>query len=251
MFTALWALLGCTAARIEGVWMFQLQAADESSCEETVSHNFINASPVGEEAGSPGAIDPWTITESGTISGSLAFGQITWTREGEALLVMGGLAWPGTGDGDSWVFEWEGLETDSYSESHSQGYNYTRTLQESSITAVSLTFGERDLASGSLTEASSSLTAWSENDTWNDGRVGVGGGQIPAGDYLVVTDPLTGAESAASNASLNQDCNNEPCSLSLSTICDSTRSLEAARTGYGDEDAYDLLEGYGQSEGVQ
>lgn len=249
MLTLLTLLSGCSALQMQGVWMLFLDARPQDTCQEAVSHNFINATSDPASLGG-GQDDPWTVTESESFSGPMVFAQITKTRKDEALLLIEGLAYPGTrGEGETWTFEWEGRSEDFTTETHSRGYSYSEALQETSLTTINLTFDGEDVA-GSVAETGTGLHTWSESDTWNDNLVGMGAGQIPVGEYLVVVNPMTGAETTADNPPTEQDCNNEPCSLSISTVCDATRTVSGVKTGYDDEEAYDLLEGYGQLEGA-
>jgi len=242
------ALTGCTASQVEGVWMLFLDPAPELECQDVVSHNFINATTLDADSGD--GIDPWTEDGSEARSGSVSFAQITYTGDGEALLVMGGQAFPGREtDGGPWIFDWEGMEQQRDSLSHAQGYDYAESNEATSTTALTLTF-EKGTASGTLTESSTSLKTWTESDNWNDNLIGLGAGQIPADAWLKVVNLINDDETPASNTPISEDCTSEPCSLTVSSVCDSQRAVAATRTGYEDEDAYDLLENYGQSEGA-
>lgn len=249
LLSVLASLSGCTAQQVEGVWMFMLDPLADSTCQEALSHNFTNAVSIDGDEEEEG-INPWTEEESSSSSGSLAFAQITYSGDDAALLVMGGQAFPGvlTATG-TWLFTWEGRDDSNDYLGHTQGYSYTESNQATSTTTLTLTF-DKDTVSGDLQESSTSLKTWTESDNWNDNLVGLGTGQIPASEYLLVVNPINNKETAATNEALSEDCDNEPCSLSLSNACDSARAVAGTRTGYDDEDAYDLLEGYGQAEGA-
>jgi len=248
ILTGLIALTGCTAGQIEGVWMLLLDPAPDTECQDVVSHNFVNGVPLDTEV--EDGPDPWTEESSDSRSGSMSFAQITWTGDGEALLVMGGQAYPGSeSDSGLWTFDWEGSEETYDSAVHGQGYTYTESVQATSTTALTLTF-DKGTASGALSESSTSLKAWTETDNWNDSLVGLGVGQIPVGEYLKIVNSFNNTEAPAVNDAIPSDCTNRPCSLTVSSVCDSERAVAATRTGYDDEDAYDLLENYGQAEGA-
>ena len=90
-------LSACTSAP-SGVWMFRLavETVPDDACATSVSHNLEDAETPAEEDEE----SDWEESGESTVSEQVFFGLIETTSDG-AVLVLGDLAWPGTGDKDS------------------------------------------------------------------------------------------------------------------------------------------------------
>ncbi len=245
-------LAGCGGSGIGGIWTLQLPYEADTACVDTLSHNFLDAAE--PEAGEI-EDDGWTEESTDSVSDLLMFVQIEETdKKDNAVLVMGGEAWPGfqTGKG-RWTFSWTGEEQSTDSISHESGYTFTSDLLALSEEQLVLTI-DSGIGGGTWELASSAEQSWTEPDSWAE-ELGLDPGQIPSAMYLVSTEEEGeafggGGAQPVVNTREGQDCDSSPCRLTVATVCDSSIPLTMTRTTYEDEEAYAHLIGSGQGYGA-
>lgn len=230
-------LLAC-ASNPEGVWLFHIsETAEDASCEASVSHNVL-------DAGLPAEIldeDEWEISDTEAWSEAELFGLVSATDAGFVLLLDGGI-YEASDEDEELVFTEVREELEDSSAEHPSGYVWRASTERSQTRTVSLGDGATwDLES-------SDEQTWSESDSWPD-DIGIGAtGNIPVGDYLVVSD---GAEGTlpASNVFDTLDCTSEPCQLSVSETCSRSWVVRATPTAI-DPAEFDSVEPYETGAGL-
>ncbi|MFZ5478976.1 MAG: hypothetical protein ACOZNI_19555 [Myxococcota bacterium] len=231
----LW-ILGC-AAPAWGTWMFTktVSPPDGSECQDSAIHNFTTATTPEEAATDTG----WVEEASSDVSDEVFFGRLEKTAEG-AVLIVGGLALPGAqGEDGGWVFQWdttsEGVETDTHASGYLYQYDHatTETLRvEGAIEGSAFT--------GLWETSTRNDRTWDESDLWTEEAAAYVGenGEMPVGDWLVVTDD-TGAVVEATNAREVADCGDgdTSCTLAVSSTCVYRSDLTGVATELAGEDA--------------
>lgn len=240
--SAVFFFSGCLGGP-SGVWMIQYTPTetDEDPCATTGTENFENGAFPEEEVGT--VEGDWVYTETQTYSDVLLFVQIETSASGEAVLLMGTSAYPGTSDGGVWTFAWDATESETSSAAHADGYLYS----ESASATLSTSFRiepKGDTASGSVTSSGSQEVVYTESDEWDPDQNDVYDGQIPSDAYLENEDGPP-----PRNAPDEDDCTGDTCQIAVATECSGSQSFTATRTDYADEDAYDYLMGAGQGGG--
>ncbi len=244
MFFALSLLVGCGApADPTGIWMFTFPYTDAGTeCADTLTENFSVGEPPEDDT-TGDTTSPWTYTEDATGSDSFLFAQMTTTTPDNGLLVVGGVAFPGTRTKDTWTFQWADASTSSAGMDHDSGYGYSESASTSDSSTITITLAG---AEGTGSTASSYITesAWTESDEWSrEAAEDIGGeGQIPSASYLV--DEARGT--SVVNEFDRPDCDSMNCTLTLTTTCSGSGSFTATRTDLADEDAYDYMQSAGQ-----
>lgn len=239
-------LLALTAcAPVSGIWMVTWPHDDEAiTCETTIEENFLD----GYVPGDPGEpVDQdWQYAEDYVGADTLSFFQVETTAGGDAVLVIGSAAYPGTRSGGEWVFEWEAAETSTSTATHESGYAFRESSSTSSTLRVTLDraglFGGK--ADGRLLVQNVSTLAWTEDDEWDeDLAMEIGSsGAIPSYQYLVWDDD--GDESPLYNEYDVTDCSGD-CELSVTDDCRVDGSFTAVRTHYQHEETWTYLQSTG------
>lgn len=238
-------LTGCLfGADPTGIWEFYFPYQEDSeTCTDSTDENFSDG-VVPSEDGGPVDSD-WNYEEEYTGSDTFLFAQMTTTTPDNAMLVMGSVAYPGTRDGKVWTFEWTDASTTYDSDEHDSGYRFTTTTETESSTTIVLTMAG-DEAEGEVEGSGRASTAYTESDQWNaevEDELG-GYGQIPSSTYLV--DTSTNDNDPQLNYVDEEDCNDDPCKITLTTTCSGSDTFTATRTDLSDEDAYHYMMSAGQ-----
>lgn len=234
-------------APIDGTYLFTLAttAPVGDECSSGVTHDFIGAYEPPEAP----ADTTWTRTTDTDYSPELFFARIE--QDGDtAVMIVGSEVLPGgRSDDGGWSFSWT-RATDTYdNEVHSAGYAYTYTNESSSTTRITGTFGPDGFV-GLWDAETMSTQSWTETDTWSEEAAATIGtaGRIPASSYLLRLDS-TGAEVAASNDYLVQDCDVTGCLMTVTEACGYSYDLSGQPTGFTSDDAT-WTEDAGQSAGL-
>jgi len=220
------------------------EAAPEANCAESlVSHTFVGAH-------APDATDNeslWVSSESVAESDGLTFLQVIESPDGQAVLVVGDVAYPGVVEDDVWTFSWQRSETWSETEAYSDEYRYDMTEVHERAETYRLTFAG-DAMIGTLEVREVVSTVWHETDTWGE-DVSRAAGVIPAGSYLV-TDDEDGEEVAVKNSRSEEECTTSTCELQVETVCSSSQALTGTRTGWLTGQDFEGLTEIGQESGL-
>ncbi|HJN75359.1 MAG TPA: hypothetical protein QGF58_15630 [Myxococcota bacterium] len=220
----LMALTGCKDPT--GIWLFQLESGD-IECTDTVTENYTDGSATDTTT-----TGDWTIVESESMSPSLVFGQIVKHSRNEGVLVIGDFVFPGTLEGGIWTFTWTGEETTSDSETHADGYTYTRDVLGTSTTTWTLTVSG-DNAEGTGSTDTDETRSWTETDEWDTLEVGVDTSKVPSPNYLEDEDGFP-----VLNEPEESDCSSGRCELSAQSVCSGSAPFSAVWAGFLEEDAY-------------
>ena len=237
-------LAGCN--NLSGIWIFEIPwEEDNGSCTTTIEENFTDA--YVPQATTPGE-SPWTYGGEERGSDAIAFGQIETYGKGQAVLVIGTTAWPGTKEGDSWTFTFTKDTEDIDFANHESGYGYQESSTSEASTTYTFTPGRGRTAEVEVVGGSQDKVVYEEVDTWTEELLGEIGytGQIPADQYLVVGEGFN--QEAAVNTYDVEDCTagDGTCRLSVTTRCSAKGSFTATQTDFEDEDYYEHLAGAGQ-----
>ncbi len=245
-----------SSGTIDGIYMVEVPIESNDNCTDTIEHNFADAYL-------PDDNEEWTNDTSSAQSSSLTFIQIIQIDEENAILIWENDAFPGTGEDEDWTFLWSGEESNSTSESHESGYEFSTSTSATSSVVFAAEFDEGEL-SGTWESVSRTNTQWTESDTWSktllaSPQLGETG-QIPSALYLVVDmeqlNPKTGQTmiiegAAQTNEWDSFDCTAEPCSLKVVAACEGSYEITGVWTGYTEDDAkaYEGVGGVGQPPG--
>lgn len=237
-------LAGCS--NLSGIWIFEIPwSEDNGSCTTTIEENFTDA--YVPQATEPG-VSPWTYGGNERGSDAISFGQIETYGKGQAMLVIGTSVWPGTKEGDSWVFTFVKETEDTDFANHESGYGYQESTSTQADTTYTFTPVNRRTAEVEVEGSNESKVVYAEVDTWTEELLGEIGytGQLPADEYLVVGDGFN--QEPAFNQYDAQDCTDPQgvCRLSITTRCGADGSFTATLTDFEDEDYYEHLAGSGQ-----
>ena len=222
---------GCSAHEI---WLLQVDGVRASSCEDVVTHNFENATPLEEVAGT------WVYGSDSESSPELVFAEITTTSRNSAVMVIGDQAWPGTWEDGGWIFEWTEGDATADWQDHSSGYGYAAYVEHEEEWTISFK-PDGDTAAGAMRSIIRDTQTWKETDGWSDAAADDVGwtGQIPSEQYLIRTGD-EGSEPAVNDGEV-ADCASDICEVALTTTCTYNRDIAATRTDLKEEDAYGHL----------
>ena len=229
-----------------GIWMMTFVVDEDtvSTCSTNIDENFDEGYVPGE--GSSSGSD-WTYTQSFDPSDSLGFAQVETTTQGGAVMVVGGLAYPGEKVEDGvWRFEWVDETTDTQTSAHDSGYRYSVTTHSTTSGVVRFVPTAGGLATGTLISNGTTEIAYVETDEYDqDLTFEIGPtGQIPASSYLVYEDG--GDEYPQVNEYDVEDCNATTCQLTVSDQCSIEVQFDAERTDFKEEAAYAHIQDAGQ-----
>ena len=234
-FLLFFPLLGA-CAKLEGVWFLEFPyTEDGTECTDDVKHNFKDADIIEEDApvdtgNSP--IDTYSTFEGDS---TLAPAVIEITGD-HGTLIFAGSIFPGVKEDGAWSFSWDEKSASTDGRSFEQDYSFDR--QSDSVTKatipVSLAGGDLD---GTVKIESTSSIKVSETDEWSGAAIDAVGnnGSIPAGNYLETRDG-----ERIRNAAGDADCDQETCSLTVSSTCSGTDTFTGFRTSFSVEEATDL-----------
>ena len=229
---------------IEGIWRITIPSDVAISCEESLTHSYLNTIEPSTET-------DWTYEESSAFSDGLLFVQITYEEAGSALLMLDTMPFIGVQEGKQWVFTWAGSEETSSQDQHDSSYVFTEETNLTEETTITLSF-DGETASGTWGGVTAATLTWSESDTWS-AEVGIGAaGQIPSEDYLYRSVSKGGEsyEIPYENERERTDCQGL-CQLEVTTTCSGERPVTAVRTGYHSvEDYYNYLQDADRSQGT-
>lgn len=250
LFAPLALLVGC--ADITGIWLFEIPYQESSlDCSTQINENFTDGY-VPQGTG-PGVSD-WVYTDEYTGSDAVGFGQIETYGDGSAVLVIGTAVFPGTEDGEDWIFTWSDSELVVDSEEHYEGQavDYGFLRQDESVSTITYTFTPTDKRTATVKSESegTTTTTWYETDSWGEevaDEIGTQG-QIPSFDYLVV-DGERGGTDAQVNDWEESDCTSNVCELAVQTTCSDEGEFTAHKTDFEDEDHYRSMRESGQPAG--
>lgn len=224
---------GCQ--KVEGVWFFEFPYTDEGiACEDTVKHNFKDMDVIEDDV----IVDTGTgleYTEEYKGDSTLSPAVIEVTGD-HGTLMFGGAIFPGVKEGGEWVFSWDEDTSGSEEATYEDLYAYRRTSANLSKTTIRVSLSKGDLTGSVKVEGSSSVE-YSETDEWGNRVVEVIGnnGQIPAGAYLEDADG-----NRARNVADTANCEQESCTLEVSTSCSGTGDFTGFRTSYSVQEATDM-----------
>lgn len=245
-------LLSACATSPSGVWMFRLavEPVPDDACAVSVSHNLEDAETPDEDEDE----SDWEEEAEATFSEQVFFGLIEDSGDG-AVLVLGDLAWPGTGEKGSWTFSWTTESWDQTRTTHASGYQFEHSQDQTVITELVGTF-DGDAMTGEWHEQTELYDSWLESDLWSEEAAEVVGenGEMPVGTYLETEEWVEtkkgGKEKvvAASNTREGEECSSESCTLSVSDACSWQFQLTGERTGLDAAD-FDSVSGAGQASG--
>lgn len=237
---------GLVGASPKGIWMFTF-IVDEttvSTCDTTIEENFVDGYVPGEGTSSG---SDWTYTETFDPSDSLGFAQVETTTEGGAVMIIGGLAYPGEKVEDGvWRFEWTDASTQESVAAHESGYRYAVETHTESSGIIRFVPEANGIAHGTYIADSSTSTAYVETDEYDqDLTFEIGPtGQIPSADYLVYDD--NGDEFPQENDYDVADCQATTCQLTVSDACSVEVQFDAERTDFKEEAAFAHVGAAGQ-----
>lgn len=197
--------------------------------------------------GSGGGSDSeWTYTSTFDPSDSLGFAQVETTTKGGAVMVVGGVAYPGEAVEDEWVFDWLDESTSTEQSEHESGYRFTTTTVNSTSGTIRLTIDGGGLAHGTYTSDGATRIEWNESDEYDQDVADQIGerGQIPSSSYLVYDDG--GGEPPQYNEFEENDCDSDTCELAVTEACSLGVVFDAERTDFNEEAAFNHLQTAGQ-----
>ena len=244
--TAALLFVGCGAGPF-GIWMLEIPSAtdDDQECTDGVTHNFTDATVVEDNSSSD-----YTSELTQQRSNSLVLVRIEAIGEGQAVMIVGSEAFPGTETGEgSWSFAWTGSQVTDQLDEHVQGYSYTWS-GSSEVTETFFLTVTKDTLTGTYTLDSFSDDAYTESDSWSDqvAKIVGSGGLIPASRHLTVPGPK--ADMPASNRFDESDCDADTCELSVSSDCSASLDFTGTLTAFTEDEAYDAVGGAGQNPGI-
>lgn len=231
----------CACAPVSGVWMVTWPYDDDAiTCETTVEENFVDGYVPSDDVGP--VTDEWQYASEYVGSDTLSFLQIETTAGGDAVLVVGDAAYPGTLEKGQWVFEWNEEESSTETATHESGYGFTETTSHLGKNRFTLDRGGLlgGKADGQLLFQDVSTSSWKEDDEWEEDltmQIGTSG-SIPSYVYLVYDDE--GDELPLYNEFDATDCSGD-CSLSVVTDCRGDGAFTAVRTHYRHEETWAYL----------
>ena len=261
-------LPGCIFSSSVGTWLLEISVfmddMDDYCTEDITSHNFTGATVVPDEED---VAEDYTVSDTHERSGSLAFARIEKSGDG-AFLVIEDKVFPGQKsdtEKKTWIFQWVGNDYTAEERNHVEGYDYTSIVDQYSTSTYKLTF-DGDSLSGTFVEDDAVYEDYTESDTWPrslaQGSIDTGGGgdpgviigewgDIPAQWYLErpMEGPQGGMEGVR-NGWDTQDCDSEPCNLSIETTCSVSVDVVGTRTNFSNDEAYDAIENAGQNAGL-
>ncbi len=234
-------LLGTAGCKGDGsLWLLLFEPnTDPAECEVGVTYNFTGATEPTDEAPS----DFLTITQELTQSESAMMGEVTGGNE--PVLVIGSRLWLGTKDGSTTKFVWNATETSTTTQAGT-GYTYTANLDAQTKETISLEFSGNE-AEGTYATTQTVNQSWTETDEWEVKNVGVGQGQIPASQYLLVDGPH--GPVPAFNTRAEVECEAPDCALAVVSSCEVKVKVTATEV-VADEDEFDALGDASRPSGV-
>ena len=230
-----------------GIWLLEIDTSDSVSCEETLTHNFINVlSPTKEDD------DPnWTQEESSSASPALGFVQVEMGSGSNCVMLWGNQVMPGTCSGGEWSFEWERQDTGSSSNVHALGYTFSHDYDYTNVARLTLNMASSS-GSGKFKNETSTIDSYIESDMWAE-AVGVSDGQMPASSYL-----QTGTFDSEGNPVLetvyntraDSECAASECTLDAAVTCATPeQTVRAYHYVFGEEPNYDNMRESSQDAG--
>ena len=232
-------LTGCGGG--EEIWMLLVDsqpAAEEAS--QSLDYNFAG----GQVITGTTVDGPWTDLGSVTESGDLVFAQVVRSKgDDDAVLVFNNQALPGNKAGGLWTFTWTDSRVSTNGESHETGYRYQRTDTVESTLTVTI-----DISGGSATGAiqaeGNNVTRWEESDLWaydGTGANGLSSFSSYSGTWSTYIEFVDGT--SISNDWDATNCIDPDCYLEVSTNQLTRWNFVGQRMSYGDEDAFDNVNG--------
>ena len=242
-------LFGLAACAPEtGIWLLEIDAQGDTSCETTFTHNFVNVVEPETTEDDPN----WSDNSSSSESPSLRFVQIEMGSGNNCVMLWGTEVYPGTCDGGSWKFKWELKDSGATNQEHALGYTYSHAFEYLDTTQLTLEVAGAS-ASGTLSENASSQDIYSESDMWA-AAVGLTMGQMPVGRYLkkmAQDDEGNPIVENAVNTRAGTECAASECSIESEEICSSEdRTVRANFYAFGEDPNYDNLRNNSQNQGI-
>ena len=244
------SLLGLAACAPEtGIWLLEVNTSGETSCESTLTHNYVNVvEPMEDSEDDPN----WTEESNASESPQLQFVQIEMGAGTNCIMLSGSNVYPGTCDGSSWTFEWALEDIGDTSQEHALGYLYSHNYEYTASTKLKLEISGES-GSGTMTEEVFRQDIYSESDMWAQ-SVGVPAGRMPVGDYLkkMGQDPDGNPIlQEVANTRANTECAASECSLEATETCSSAAStVRANHYTFSENTNYNNVRDNGQSSGV-
>lgn len=241
------ALLAACAPET-GIWLLEIEAAGETTCESTFTHNFVNVVEPNQDEDDPN----WSEEGGESESPSLRFVKVEMGGGTNCVMLWGNEVLPGTCDGSNWTFKWDLRDEGDTQQTHALGYTYSHVYENVVSTELKLNVSGTT-GSGTLKEGVSRMDVYTESDMWAQ-AVGQAMGQMPVGDYLkkmgqdsdgnpVVQDAI--------NTRADTECAASECSIDYSEICSSDeRTIVATHYTFGDDPSYEDVRGNVQNSGV-
>lgn len=251
-------LSGCGLGSGAGIWLLTFVVDDEteSVCDTTIRENFTDGYVPG---GGSSPDSNWTYTETYDPPDALAFAQLETTVSGEAVLVYGGVAYPGVGTKGSWTFTWADEESQGATEEHVSGYRYAVTSANSTSVTILMDMDGGNRATGSMKSDGTGDMSYEESDELDFDHDDIDevtdqygmNGQIPSSSYLVYDnddDDQVPQDNSFDEDDDNEgdDCESGMCELSVTSTCTLSVNFDAERTDFQEEAAYAHLVGAGQ-----
>lgn len=234
-FLLLFPLLGA-CGNLEGVWFLEFPyTEDGAECADNVKHNFKNADVIEDDAPIDTGSSPLDTYSTFEGDSTLAPAVIEITGD-HGTLIFGGGVYPGAKDGGAWSFSWDEKTAGTDGRSFESDYSYDRQSDSVSKTTITVSLAGGDL-DGTVKIESTSSMKFSETDEWSGAAIDAVGnnGSIPAGSYLETRDG-----ERIRNAAGDADCDQETCSLTVSSTCSGTDTFTGFRTSFSVEEATDL-----------
>ena len=231
-----------------GIWLLEIEASTDSTCESALTHNFVNVIEPAEEEDDPN----WSEESTASVSPTLRFVKVEMGGGTNCVLLWGNEVFPGTCDGSNWSFKWDLREEGDTLQNHALGYTYSHVYEYVESTELTLNVSGTT-GSGSLSEGSSRKDVYSESDMWAQ-AVGQAMGQMPAGTFLRKMgqdsegNPIV---SPATNTRADTECAASECSIDYTETCTAeSRTVVATHYAFGDDPSYDDVRGSIQNPGV-
>ena len=233
------ALLLAACAPETGIWLLEIDTPQSSSCEETLTHNFINVLSTTKEEDDPN----WTQEDSSSESPSLSFAQIEMGSGSNCVMLWGDQVLPGTCSGGAWNFEWDREDSGSSNNVHALGYTFRHDYNYTNTSKLSLTMASTS-GTGKLNVERNTVDSYVESDMWAE-AVGVSSGQMPVSSYL-----QTGTFDSDGNPVLqtlyntrpDSECAASECTLEASEICSAPgQNVRAYHYVFGENPNFDNM----------
>lgn len=226
--TTLVLLSACGRANreVEGIWHFYASTASTTSCTSTTTHNFAD---VWENETTDTGESPWTEEQTYEESPAEFFGSLAMSGD-QYVLLIGGDIYEGEESDGRWTLVLDQSERSSAETSHESGYARSATVDQKAEYRFA---GQIDKGSwtGVWTSSSETTSKWTESDTWSLELANEIGstGQIPSYSYLYAENDF-GLVEPLYNEYDEAECNADPCTLTVVSVCQSSFDFVADRT---------------------